>query len=710
MAKFNKLDVPHQWKDEFTKYPHGYTIFEALCNWTKQVDNMVDNINNWNDYLDNFVLTFDVKLQEEVQSTIEKWQSEGLLDDIIESALNTELDSINIRITNVDNSKRDKSVKITSSDLDTSTDASKIKLLNLSEEVQAAMAGTAPVISSVADGSLTTEKYANGSITKNKLSFPSIDSVALSYGKENFILNESEGSITFGKASLINVAYSDNTVLQSDVIPTGTKFTFAGSQSLVMDLSTKVLNLVPNSEIPTNTVVLVKRHATLGFYDGHLYWQHVAETKHKYNKFGLLYSSDGVPDFDFNTGVLVLKRPRLCFDGKWYVVSDETVTISLDVGIYVYGIIMLDIENMTFSVKTSATIEQAKNTEVLIALFNTTNQLVYMAGAYTINGKQPNYGDDDPDTTLVSKSSIWGDFKSIYIDEVSVSMEETLTNMTITDIYDEYDSLVSSYPNNVSRNLIGYGSTNTGEEDLSLPIYEYVFKPSQDINDSLSETPVMLIQTGTHGNEKSTVYSTLTFCKELMENIELEDIKNNVCIKVVPITNPGGFNDNTRNNRNDVNLNRNYQYQWSKATDEDKGSAPLSEPETQATHDWMLANSEAIFYTDFHNSLSETTSYTVTMSEYMKKLYSSVIRRISKGWRNRFNIGPTTRPHGQIIDIWSNGWSIQDAYHIAGIENTLTLEVGYKSASDDSTIYDEIVMKRGTELLTNVIKAVINAQ
>ena len=94
MAKFNKLDVPSQWRDEFTKYPHGYTIFEALCKWVKQVDNMVDNINNWNDYLDGFVDSFDSRLQHEVQSTIIKWQSEGLLDDIIASVLNTELDSV----------------------------------------------------------------------------------------------------------------------------------------------------------------------------------------------------------------------------------------------------------------------------------------------------------------------------------------------------------------------------------------------------------------------------------------------------------------------------------------------------------------------------------------------------------------------------------------------------------------------------------------
>ena len=96
--KFNYIDIPHQWKDEFTKYPHGYTIFEALCKWTKQVDDMVDNQNNWIDYLDNFVENFEFELQEEVQSTIERWQSEGLLDDIIGSVLTTELDDVKTQL------------------------------------------------------------------------------------------------------------------------------------------------------------------------------------------------------------------------------------------------------------------------------------------------------------------------------------------------------------------------------------------------------------------------------------------------------------------------------------------------------------------------------------------------------------------------------------------------------------------------------------
>lgn len=103
MGKFKHLDVPRQWTETFTKYPHGLTIFEALVDWTSQVDKMVDNVNDWNDYLDGFVENFEFELQEEVQSTITKWQNEGLLDGIIESALNTELDIVKAQLAQTDN-------------------------------------------------------------------------------------------------------------------------------------------------------------------------------------------------------------------------------------------------------------------------------------------------------------------------------------------------------------------------------------------------------------------------------------------------------------------------------------------------------------------------------------------------------------------------------------------------------------------------------
>lgn len=94
MKRFNYLDVPYQWKDEFTRYPHGYTIFEALCKWVKQVDKMVDNINDWNNYLDNFVEQFEFELQVEVKETLSRWQQEGKLDELIFLAIDTRIDEV----------------------------------------------------------------------------------------------------------------------------------------------------------------------------------------------------------------------------------------------------------------------------------------------------------------------------------------------------------------------------------------------------------------------------------------------------------------------------------------------------------------------------------------------------------------------------------------------------------------------------------------
>lgn len=92
--RFNHLDVPHQWKDYWTKYPHGYTIFEALCKWVAQVDDMVDNINDWNKFLKDFIKEFDKDLQGKVTDTLEEWQESGFLEVIIGEALETKIDKV----------------------------------------------------------------------------------------------------------------------------------------------------------------------------------------------------------------------------------------------------------------------------------------------------------------------------------------------------------------------------------------------------------------------------------------------------------------------------------------------------------------------------------------------------------------------------------------------------------------------------------------
>lgn len=90
--KFNHLNIPTHWQNYWTRYPEGHTILEALISWVSQVDKMVDNVNNWNDYLDNFVATFDKELQKTVTDTLSDWQQTGFLEVVISEALQWELD------------------------------------------------------------------------------------------------------------------------------------------------------------------------------------------------------------------------------------------------------------------------------------------------------------------------------------------------------------------------------------------------------------------------------------------------------------------------------------------------------------------------------------------------------------------------------------------------------------------------------------------
>lgn len=92
--KFNHLHVPEHWQQYWSKYPEGYTIMEALINWVSQVDDMVDNVNGWNDYLQEFVSTFDDNLRDEVSRILKDWQKDGTLKVVITESLNSRMDNV----------------------------------------------------------------------------------------------------------------------------------------------------------------------------------------------------------------------------------------------------------------------------------------------------------------------------------------------------------------------------------------------------------------------------------------------------------------------------------------------------------------------------------------------------------------------------------------------------------------------------------------
>lgn len=107
MAKFNKLQLSDAWYQEMKKYPRGYTIIENLIDWLSQTNKLIDNVNDWNEYLDDFVENFDKRLEPHTIATLYQMAEDGTLDRIINenifNELNTEIQGVKDDVDNIQN-------------------------------------------------------------------------------------------------------------------------------------------------------------------------------------------------------------------------------------------------------------------------------------------------------------------------------------------------------------------------------------------------------------------------------------------------------------------------------------------------------------------------------------------------------------------------------------------------------------------------------
>lgn len=235
------------------------------------------------------------------------------------------------------------------------------------------------------------------------------------------------------------------------------------------------------------------------------------------------------------------------------------------------------------------------------------------------------------------------DMESVEYDG-KVGSELQATNFA--EIYSRYDTLVSAYPNNMSKKLLGYGTATDGSADTTLPIYEYTFAPlvgngqySLEYEGEIpfpNYTKKIILTSGVHGREKISVEAVYKFIENVCkgENSQFASLASNFVIKIIPLVNPFSYDDFSRLNKRGVNINRNLGYSWDNqdihdATD--KGSAAYSEKESQILRDWMRENSDAILYVDAHDSMyaSETTNvaaYIYGADEAMQRLGASHIK------------------------------------------------------------------------------------
>ncbi|EFX6585798.1 hypothetical protein EJK42_21650, partial [Shigella dysenteriae] len=209
---------------------------------------------------------------------------------------------------------------------------------------------------------------------------------------------------------------------------------------------------------------------------------------------------------------------------------------------------------------------------------------------------------------------------------------------THSEVYALFDNLMDGNESYVSKHVLG-------QDSLGNDIVSYEFKMA-DIDTQMISNPFKRLKigilTGLHGDEKNTMVGALEFLKNVTENPNknemISKLRSMADLFILPVGNPSGWDANTRDNHNLINLNRDFTEQ--------------SQLETQIIMNWMRSNS-LDYVIDYHNT--STTAERITWvsgspesQAEMATHYWKAISELSSLWSGRFPEFPDNVIFGSI--------------------------------------------------------------
>lgn len=296
------------------------------------------------------------------------------------------------------------------------------------------------------------------------------------------------------------------------------------------------------------------------------------------------------------------------------------------------------------------------------------------------------------------------------------------TMLTASSVYTMYDSLVTNFPEYVSKTLLGNESTG-------LPIYQYTFKPfripevssmyngatASYINGNIKTRKIVMIG-GVHGGEQQAVLAIYNFfnslCSEWKTSEILKKLRWNLEIVIIPVVNPSGLGISSRFNANGKELNRYF---------------PMSELEHQYLQSFINNNVDADFFIDIHNTgialdtIDDLSKYAVTSistnNRMVKNIGANVVSALDIHWRdtypevltaanNYFTTKGKPYPFGFIaphIDTTITQY-VED---IIGIKSLL-IEFCQEDVFNGNVYGTSLVMSMSQEVLGNMLSALID--
>lgn len=230
----------------------------------------------------------------------------------------------------------------------------------------------------------------------------------------------------------------------------------------------------------------------------------------------------------------------------------------------------------------------------------------------------------------------------------SLGSDTAYTGTQYADMIALYDQLMSDAESGyITKTSIGVGS-GTDINGNPYTLYEYAFVPTvHTANNVTKKHPKILIDCCIHGFEKVCAFATFSLLYDVVHNWTknsfLATLRNFVEIRVVPVVDAWGFDNNTRNNANNVNLNRNFPDEnWESGSGINYGGEePLDQPEAAAIASWLDANSDMLMYFNLHVSghyysvgftdANQNMPFAgITEDNYYLKIYNALSRHIER--------------------------------------------------------------------------------
>lgn len=185
------------------------------------------------------------------------------------------------------------------------------------------------------------------------------------------------------------------------------------------------------------------------------------------------------------------------------------------------------------------------------------------------------------------------------------------------DIYAWYDDIMNTFPNFITRETIGTTTTPTGtwatKDSRTYPIYCYTIKCNPNA------TKKIILGGGIHGASPTGdpiegVVACAYYIRDLMFNQKrnkyMQYMYDNCVIKLIPLINPWGVQNDSRGNGNGVDLNRNFDYNYvANQPSYDgltTGTSAFSENESAAIRDFLTENTDALFFSEIHARMNLT--------------------------------------------------------------------------------------------------------